>query len=215
MIPVDRFPEGAEAYCLAAKERENWLAEHFPPCLRTLPALLRHQAERFKQRPLFVAKGCTISYAEAPDIAARWAGILAAHGISKGDRLAILCGNRLEFMQLMWAAGWLGAILVPINTASRGFQLQHILGNSGAKMLCIEAELLASLDAIDREGLPLEHVFAIGAPTGGDLPRNVEPLPTAGSPAPAADVRMSDLLAILYTSGTTGLSKGVCCPHAQ
>ncbi|MER9316266.1 ATP-dependent acyl-CoA ligase [Mesorhizobium sp. M0659] len=215
MIPADRFPEGAEAYCGAARARQTWLVDHFGPRLRTLPALLEHQAKRFGGRTLFIADGRTITFQQAPDLAACWAGMLAANGLSRGDRLGVLCGNRPEFMELTWGAAWLGATLIPINIASRGFQLRHILSNSGAKMLCIEAELLGSLDTIDRQALALERVFAIGATGSRDLPPGVDPLPPAAGPIKAADVRMSDLLAILYTSGTTGLSKGVCCPHGQ
>jgi crotonobetaine/carnitine-CoA ligase len=47
--------------------------------------------------------------------------------VSTGDRVAIICGNRLELLLTVLGCGWLGAIAVPINTASRGAQLEHIL----------------------------------------------------------------------------------------
>ena len=212
MIPLDRIPEGAEAYCQAAAEREQALIAAFPPALRTLPAILKRQAALYGDRKLFVAGDESLSFAEAPERAARWAGMLARQGIEKGDRVALLCGNRAAFLDIVLGSAWMGAIFVPINTASRGFQLQHILNNSGAKALFIEDTLIEALDTIDRDALALQSVFVIGALPPRD---DVLPLPAPADPVPAADLAMSDTLAILYTSGTTGLSKGVCCPHGQ
>ena len=52
-----------------------------------------------------------------------------------GDRVAIMCGNRGELLLMILGCAWLGAIAVPINIASRGAQLEHILGNCGARLL--------------------------------------------------------------------------------
>ena len=49
----------------------------------------------------------------------RWAALLAAHGVRRGDRVALMAGNRIEFLSVVLGCGWLGAVAVPINTASR------------------------------------------------------------------------------------------------
>ncbi len=120
-------------------------------------------------------------------------------------------------MQLFLGCAWLGAVAVPINIASRGFQLQHILQNAAAKLLCIEAPLLVALDNLEMQALALRRVYVIGddgsLPTARSTPTVA--LPEAGTAIPAAELGPADPLAILYTSGTTGLSKGVCCPHGQ
>lgn len=183
----------------------------FPLADRTLPVMLRRQAEIHGPKLLFRCGGRDITFAEAPAIAARWAGMLAAAGVARGDRVALLCGNRAEFYPLFLGIAWLGAVAVPINTASRGFQLEHILANCGAKLLCIEDTSAAALDTIDRAETALEQVFVIGDPGETGL----APLPDPGDPQEPADLAPGDLLAILYTSGTTGPSKGVRCPHAQ
>jgi crotonobetaine/carnitine-CoA ligase len=188
----------------------------FATAERCLPALLRRQAQRFGDKILVQAGERAWCFAEAPELAARAAGRLAAAGIGAGDRVALVCSNRAEFIEMLLGCGWLGAILVPINTASRGAQLQHILGNSGARLLVIEAELLASLDHLDLAALPLQTMWLIDAPgAAAALPAMAHPLPPLGAAVEVAAPRPEDLLAILYTSGTTGPSKGVCCPHAQ
>src|SRR5258708_16952091 len=128
-----------------------------------------------------------------------------------------MCGNRIEFMQVFLGCAWLGAVAVPINVSSRGFQLQHILQNAAAKLLCIEAPLLVALDNLELQALELRQVYVIGVEGSSATTHSIltVPLPEARTTIPAAELGPADPLAILYTSGTTGLSKGVCCPHGQ
>jgi len=86
---------------------------------------------------------------------------------------------------------------VPINIASRGPSLAHVLGNAGARLLIVEPGLRAVLPATPA------------------MIWDIDAMPEAGPALPAANMRPGDPLAILYTSGTTGPSKGVICPHAQ
>jgi carnitine-CoA ligase len=190
----------------------------FPPERRTVPFMLVEQAKRHGGRTLFICGGARWSYEETRRVAASNAGLLVSAGVGRGDRVAILCGNRAELMRLFLGCAWLGAVSVPINAAARGLQLQHMLSNSGAKILAIDADLLEALATIDLDALPLERIWIIGGAGQGTPPAPriaVEALPAATVEAPAAEVGPGDLLTILYTSGTTGLSKGVCCPHAQ
>ncbi|MBI3433989.1 MAG: ATP-dependent acyl-CoA ligase [Proteobacteria bacterium] len=194
-------------------------ATAFPPRQRTVPDMLRRQADKFGDRLLFDCGGARWSFREMRDIASRTAGLLGAAGMVRGDRLGIFCANRPELMRLFLGCAWAGIVSVPINAAARGLQLQHMLGNSGARILAIDAALMAALDAIDLAALPLERIWVIGGPadsaTRALATLAVEALPQATRDVPPAEVGPGDLLTILYTSGTTGLSKGVCCPHAQ
>jgi len=192
------------------------LEADFPAAERTLPAMLERQARRYRDRPLFTAGDATWSFAQARAVAANFAGTLAAAGICPGDRVALMCSNRPEFMECFLGCAWLGAVAVPINVASRGPQLQHILNNSGARLLIVEAELLVALEHVDRTDLALERIWLIGGPAMAPFDRPaVAALPPRAAGAAAAVTDPAQLLAILYTSGTTGPSKGVCCPHAQ
>ena len=191
----------------------------FAPAQRTVQTMLTQQAKRYGARTLFVCGSARWSYEETRHVAAANAGLLASAGVARGDRVAILCGNRPELMRLFLGCAWLGAVSVPLNAAARGLQLQHMLGNSGAKILAIESDLLDALATVDLSALPLQRIWIIGGAGQGGAPAFksiiVEALPAATIEVPAADVGPGDLLTILYTSGTTGLSKGVCCPHAQ
>ena len=70
-----------------------------PAAERTLPAMLERQARRHGARTLFVAGGESWSFEDTRTMASRFAGTLAAAGIGPGDRVALMCGNRSEFMR--------------------------------------------------------------------------------------------------------------------
>jgi crotonobetaine/carnitine-CoA ligase len=146
-------------------------------------------------------ESASLTNAEALDRAARRAGALAEAGIGRGDRVAVMSENRLEMIELWLGCAWLGAVLVPINTALRGPQLSHVLADSDARLLVIEPELVEHLAYVDAAP---EQRWLLDAT-----------LPAPGKPAPRADIGPGDPTIILYTSGTTGPSKGVLCPHAQ
>jgi carnitine-CoA ligase len=178
--------------------------------------MLVRQAERHGDRPLASAGDVRWTFAEAATAAARIAGTLRAAGIAAGERVAIICSNRIELLGLLLGCGWLGAVAVPINVASRGPQLQHMLSNSGARLLVIEAEFAENLAMLDPSALKLEAIWTIG-PSGAFQFGKIVPIamPTGYEAIAPAALKPSDLAMILYTSGTTGPSKGVCCPHAQ
>lgn len=192
------------------------ILQDFPLEDRNVPVILKRQAERYGDKILFNCAGETLTFSDACKEAALWAGVFANTGIVKGDRVAIFCSNRPEFIKIFLGCAWLGAIAVPINTASRGFQLQHIIENSGAKLCCLEDQFLPVLDTLDVAKLPLTEIFVIGNFEGSQITEiSIKPLPATGEAIAPAELGPGDPVAILYTSGTTGLSKGVLCPHAQ
>jgi crotonobetaine/carnitine-CoA ligase len=188
----------------------------FAPADRTLPRMLDIQAARHGDRALLATPHGAWTVREARDIAAGRAASLRAIGISAGDRVAVLCSNRIEMLEIFLACGWIGAVTVPINTAAMGPQIAYCLANSGARLLVIEQRFLERLSPAC-DGLPaLQAIWVVGseaAPSG--IEAGVGCMPPRGEAIPAAPVGPGDTLAILYTSGTTGPSKGVMCPHAQ
>ena len=192
------------------------LSGSFAPAERTLPVMLMRQAERHADRPLVTAGEARWTYAQAAAAAARFASTLRTAGIGAGDRVAIICSNRIELLGLLLGCGWLGAVAVPINVASRGPQLQHMLSNSRARLLVLENEYASNLAMLDPGALALEAIWTIG-PAAEIRFGSIVPvaMPLQSEAATPATITPSDLWLILYTSGTTGPSKGVCCPHAQ
>src|ERR1700724_1379536 len=94
---------------------------------QTLPGLLERQAGVYGDKPLLRFGGLERSFAEVRDAAAAAAGTLSAAGIGPGDRIALMCENRIELLDFILGAVWLGAVAVPLNTALRGSQLAHQL----------------------------------------------------------------------------------------
>lgn len=189
-----------------------------PPARRTLPGLLEHIAAHGPERPLLTIGEQHWRRADAAAIAAARAGALAEGGIATGDRVALMCGNRAEFLETFLGCGWLGAVAVPINTASMAPQIEYLLRNSGTRLLVVEVELLERLALIDWKQTAVQAVWVVGADTDAALAPTLpggRHWPAPGQPLAPAPVRPGDTLAILYTSGTTGPSKGVMCPHAQ
>ena len=190
--------------------------ERFPPADRVLSTILTRQAARYGDRTLFVCGETRWSYAETVSIAAASAARLLQAGLRPGDRVALMCSNRPEFLEVYLGCAWMGAVTVPLNTALRGIQLSHILRNSTPKLLVIEPALLPAIETLERDVALPDRIWTIGegaAPAGAQA--TTSPLPALGQESPAAAVRPGDTVAILYTSGTTGPSKGVCCPQAQ
>ena len=191
------------------------LKEIFLPEERNFASIMMRQAERFGDRKLVAFGDRELSFLETKTLAASSAGLLKAAGLDAGDTLAIMCSNRLEFLAAFLGCAWSGVVAVPINTASRGAQLEHILRNCGAKLAVVEAEFLDVFAKLP-EGLPIERIWTVGKVSGNaGLKIDHAPLPEPVGEIAPHQSKPSDTLAILYTSGTTGLSKGVCCPHAQ
>ncbi len=189
-----------------------------PPAQRTLPAMLQRQSALFAGRSLLRIAGRAWSHQEAATAAATRAAALTQAGIARGDRVALMCGNRIEFLEVFLGAGWMGAATVPVNTASMGPQIGYFLANSEAKLLVVEAEYLERLATADLARTALREIWVIGELTGAwQAPPSVRVsrYPEPSGVVPPAEVQPGDPIAILYTSGTTGPAKGVVCPHAQ
>lgn len=157
------------------------------------------------------------SYGEAWKVARTVAGGLRGHGVAKGDIVLVWLPNGPALMRAWFGLNALGAVYTPINVALRGGMLEHVIRNSGAATLIVHHELLPRLESLDTSGL--RQIIVCGG-EGSVRGKNIASLTEAdlmqGEPADdLPDLDPWDLAAVLYTSGTTGLSKGVLVPYAQ
>lgn len=183
---------------------------------RTLPKILERQAA-LGERVLLRCADRELTYGNAPDVAARYASRLAAEGVGPGDNVVVFMSNRIELVELWFGIAWLGAIMVPINTALRGEQLRHAIATADPLVVITEADFFEQLSSVEDVIAQAHAVLTIGSASAGDTIGKV--LLTQFQPAAtgiaAHPVTPGDSAAILYTSGTTGAAKGVLCPHAQ
>ncbi|MFC9219276.1 AMP-binding protein [Streptomyces hygroscopicus] len=179
----------------------------------TLGDLLHRTAQRYPDKLAVVAGERRATYAEFDEAVNRCANSLAARGLEKGDRLALISHNSLEFAVLAFATARLGVVLVPVNFMVNAEETGFILGHSGAKGIVIEDALAPTAErAIAAAGLAGGVRGWIGlsdaAPT-----RDWEDVGSwiaEGDPAaPDVAVADGDPLRLMYTSGTESRPKGV------
>jgi long-subunit acyl-CoA synthetase (AMP-forming) len=160
------------------------------------------------------ARGVDLNWNELRDRVHRIAGGLAKLGVKKGDTVALMLGNRWEFIPSDLAAVSLGGIPFSIYQTLAPEQIQYVVSDAGARVAIIESAYLDRFNEA-REALPdLEHVIVVDG-EGGDhtLDELMEMDPEFDPAESIADLGPDDLLTLIYTSGTTGPPKGVQLTH--
>ena len=175
---------------------------------RSLYDLLQSAALRDPDALALIDGDARLTYG---DLAA-WAGQLAAgmtgRGVRAGDRVALLLGNRAEFVVALFAAARLGAIAVLLSIRERGAGLRDMLVNAGPRLLLYEADLADRLPEPASLPGPLARV-----PVGGAADP-FEALSQDGTARPAPHrPEEEDVAVIIYTAGTTGRPKGAMLTH--
>lgn len=163
--------------------------------------------------------GTSWTYAETVERALKVAGGLIRSGVSEQDTVAIMLDNSFDFLSLAFGAGLTRRVQVPVNTAYKGDFLSHILRDSGARVLVVEDHYAHRLLAIE-SSIPGVEVVVVRGGSGEALHESrfeIREFTELASESAAETVPASpaDLMAIMYTSGTTGLSKGVEISHAH
>lgn len=180
--------------------------------------VLASQAATHQNQPFLKFREGEISYGEVDKTADRIAQGLIANGVEPTDHVALMMSNSAEFLYMVFALARLGVVAVPINTAYKGSVLRHVLDNSQASVLIVDDEFLGNISVMAGDPAHLRSVVVNtdnDAPAILGLPTIEYPsLLTHGDERPQADILFSDLQAIMYTSGTTGRSKGAMVPHS-
>ncbi|MCH8844508.1 MAG: AMP-binding protein [SAR324 cluster bacterium] len=169
----------------------------------TVGHLLREQARRQPDAVAIVDENREWRYAEFNGRVNRLAAVLAGMGIVRGDRVAILAENRVEYLELVYACAKQGAILAAQNWRLADGELRHCIGLTTPKAIVVSPRFAATLRRIDHG---VETVIELG----GDYEAR---LAGADPAEPEIAAEPEDGLLILYTSGTTGLPKGALISH--
>ncbi|MFB4299773.1 long-chain-fatty-acid--CoA ligase [Actinomadura sp. NTSP31] len=177
-----------------------------------LTDILRERALAQPDRVAYVAGDARLTYREFDRRADRAAAALAAVGVGPGDRVAILDKNSLEYAEQLFGAARIGAVQVPVNYRLAPDEVAYIVNNAQAKVFIVGPEFVPVLDAIAGKLEHTTHTVVIGADGGPHLDYAAW-TDAADAAPPAYEGATSDVFVQLYSSGTTGLPKGVMLTH--
>jgi carnitine-CoA ligase len=178
--------------------------------------LLEEKAEKLRDRPFLYFKDQVLSYRDMNLNANRVANFLRELGGKPGKGLAIIMKNSPRWLDVFFGLEKLGMYTVPVNTALLGDQLAHVIDNSDASFVVVDHDLLPIYQAVEKRLNKIEKVVVNteGASSGFELPPGMEELAKAYGPGsdastPPERYNPDDLCMLMYTSGTTGMPKGV------
>jgi len=157
-----------------------------------------------------------LRYAEAQDVTRRLARALHQAGAQPGERIAVLAKNRLEYVELLYAAARAGLAVVPLNTRLAPQEWAFILADAEPRLVFVEAAFVEAIDALRGQlTRPARYIGLDPAtarrPGWESFAAWLEQAPAEASPAPPPDPQRDVLQ--LYTSATTGQPKGAVLTH--
>ncbi|MCI5075774.1 malonyl-CoA synthase [Oricola sp.] len=171
-------------------------------------------SERFRDRldrPCLVMTGRTLTYGDVDALAARIAGVIVASNVKPGDRVVVQVEKSAEAVALYLACLRTGAVFIPLNTAYTPSEVGYFLGDAEPALFVCTPENRDRYAAGTLDWTP-PTILTLDAEGGGTLMQHAADAAPHESILERAD---DDLAAILYTSGTTGRSKGAMLTHAN
>ena len=161
-----------------------------------------------------VSRGIETTYGQLRDQVARVRGGLAKLGVVKGDRVALLCGNGLYFVETYLAVLGLGAVVVPLNPQSPSPEIENQIATVGASVVLVEPAAASAWNGVDLGAVPsVRHVLPT-EPGGLDSDMSFADL-IAAEPLDAIEVEPDTLAALMFTSGTAGSPRAAMLSHGN
>lgn len=182
---------------------------------QTIPAALGDAADRFGDHPAYVQDGEVVSFLELLRRVRRAARGYVAIGLQPGDRVCVWAPNSIGWVVAALATSYVGGVLVPVNSRYTGHEVAEVVDRTGARIVVVEDGFLGRTQVADlRAASDLAAVLAVIELK--DLPDlDLGAVTTAEVDAMAESVSADDVADILFTSGTTGRSKGAMSAHRQ
>jgi long-chain acyl-CoA synthetase len=173
--------------------------------------MLWESAQRFPEKIAVIFQGRKISYRELDGLANCFANALATIGVKKGDRVALYMTNRPEYIISLYAIARLGAVFTPMNPTYKEGEVTHQLNDAEASVLVVQESLYALVKSVRHQLKSLKEVIVVGqqAEEGVHLFRDLVRQASPKHPPQVTLAWAEDLVALPYSSGTTGLPKGV------
>ena len=175
----------------------------------SLRAMLELRAAELGARPFLTLPDATLSYAETDELANRVASVLLGLGYGTGDIVMVRAVNGWASVAAWFGCSKIGAVYLPLNALLTGEPLRQVMASSRGRIVLVQDAVAGEIHSV-RDGLPdLRDVVVVGG-AGGGPPRLEDLLDEASSAPPAALVDDPGApTKLMYTSGTTGVPKGV------
>jgi long-chain acyl-CoA synthetase len=168
---------------------------------RNIPELLRQRAGVSPDKVFLLseADGRQFTYREFEIAVGRVAGLLAGHGVGKGDVVSLLLPNSAEYVVAYFACWELGALAGPVNGHLKAQEIEYVVGNSEAKLMLVNSEFVGKVEEIQVPQVVFDSVNEVAYGFDGQR----------------TEITPEDEAIIIYTSGTTGKPKGCLLTHGN
>jgi fatty-acyl-CoA synthase len=167
----------------------------------------------YRDDPAVGFEGTTRTFRQLRDDALRTARGLHAQGIRSGDRVAVMMGNRLEWVEIFFGLAALGAICVPVNVLLTAPEIAHVCGDSQARFLIMDEIASEPVAKLEHEFELIVCVGSADAPGIGPTVDYAKVLASAPDEVTLTGPDLGDTLLLYYSSGTTGLPKAAEHTH--